>query len=406
MWESNWGFICKGGQLQVGVAVQMPLKLLTSTSFKATPQYQSLDVASSTNVTLGTDTAHLYIHYFESDPAMETTMEAVPISVLDSAPTSNSSAPFSNLALGPTSSLLQSLYNAGKISSRSFGLYLGEAAFPSSPLSSNSASGLPWAANGSVTLGGYDAARLRNPVGSFQLQQPPAGPNAFKVTVADVRLTLNNSESETSLVEASTDRADTAFDAYVSTSSVPMVLPSQILDNLKDRTANLPPTSNLTLSFVLKTSDGSQPFQVFITPSSLTTAITSPPDGSSSFTLGIPFLSSNYMAVDYDTSTFYLAPAVPSAPFISQTTYCPRVTPKPYSRPDVHGFSKQGLIGAVIGGSIGVVAAIALAYCLIGHWWRKRKEERLYGTRGKEIEMDEEETMELTEHRVRFWRRK
>lgn len=337
---------------------------------------------------------------------METTVDAVPVSVLDALPTSNSSAPYSNLALGPKSSLLQSLYNAGKISSRSFGLYIGEASLssPSPEGSLDSISNIPWIVNGSVTLGGYDATRFTAPVRSFQLQQPSAGSSALRVTITDVRLTIDSQQSNTSLAQADTNEAPSAFDAYISTSSIPITLPSQVVDNLKARTANLPPTSNLTLSFVMNTSDGSHPFQTFITPSSLETAIASSSDTSAPFTLGIPFLSSNYLSVNYDTSTFYLASAVTRAPFIGQTTHCPHTTPKAFTAPTGHSFSKQGLIGAVIGGSIGIVAIFSVAYCLIGSWLRRRKEQRLYGSKAKEIEMDAEETVALTEHRFRFWR--
>ncbi|KAL9620964.1 MAG: hypothetical protein Q9160_004617 [Pyrenula sp. 1 TL-2023] len=377
-----------------------------SASFKATPQYQSLDSDDFSNVTLGTDTVHLYTHYFESDPAMETTVQGVPVTVLDALPTTNFSAPYSSLALGPKSSLLQSLYNAGKISSRSFGLYIGEASLSSPPSegSLDSISNIPWTVNGSVTLGGYDATRFKAPVCSFQLQTPSAGSSALQVTITDVRLTIDSQDSDTSLAQADTNKTPTAFDAYISTSSIPITLPSQILDNLKARTADLPPTSNLTLSFIMNTSDGSHPFQTYITPSSLATAIASPSDSSTPFTLGIPFLSSNYLSVDYDTSTFYLAPAVPRASFIGQTTFCPHSTPEPFTEPNGHSFSKQGLIGAVIGGSIGIVAIFSLAYCLIGSWLGRRKEQRLYGSKAKEIEMDAEETQALTEHRFRFWR--
>lgn len=388
--------------------VEMYLDALTPISFKSTPQYQSLDLAASSNITLGTDTVHLYTHFFESDPAMGTNVETVPISILNSLPTSNSSAPFSYLALGPSSSLLRSLYNTGKISSRSFGLYVGEVAFPSTSSSLNSISDVPWTANGSVTFGGYDSARLKNPVGSFQLQQPPNGLNAFKVSVADVRL-ISDSDTDlpdTSLLKASPDKANATFGAYVSTSSIPIVIPSQVLDNLKDRTKDLSTTTNVTISFILNTASGPQPFQVFTTPASIETSFAAPSDGSAPFTLGLPFLSSNYLAVDYDAGSFYLAPAVPSAPFIAQTTLCPQTTPKPYGKPNVHSFSKQGLIGAVLGGSIGVIAALTLSYCFIGRWLRRRKREKLYGGKGKEIELDEEEMTGLTEHRLRFWRKR
>ncbi|KAL9106691.1 MAG: hypothetical protein Q9227_008343 [Pyrenula ochraceoflavens] len=379
-----------------------------STSFRQDPQHQSLDLSSSSNVSIGTDTLHLYTHFFESDGASDTAVPELPVAVLDSPPRasfSNSSADtssvFSTVGLGATSTLLQALYSQGKISSRSFGLYIGQAQLPLP--SSGDIAEVTWHQNGSLTLGGYDSARFADPVTSYHLQEPANGPTALKVQVEALELSFINTEKPaTNLLNSSaTSKSDSNLTAFISTSTAPIVVPSAVLSALESATSGLPRTASISLTVTLSSSNGPANYTIPFTPGdipSLIVATSSPSDPS---LLGLPFLSNTYLTVSYDSNTFYLSPAIPSAPYIIPNTMCPKTTPARYVPPREQDFSKQGLVGAIIGGLIASIALVAVAICGTRSWRRRRAEKKVRFRLGLEEEMEGG----MREHRLRFWRR-
>ena len=379
-------------------------------SFQLVPQHQSLDSTSSSNSTLGTDTLHLYTHFFEENGASDTSVPGLPITVLDSPPSSatiNSSEPplssiFSTVGLGPTSTLLQALYSQGKISSRSFGLYLGQAQLPL-PSSENIAE-VAWSVNGSLTLGGYDSARFADPVTSFPLQEPSDGPTTLKVQINSLNLSIDNNQNKgpADLLPSNlTSGASSGIPAYISASSAPLVLPPAVLSNVESSISGLPSTTSLKLSLSLSSSSGPAIYTIPFTPADLTNLIKPSASDSAPSLLGLPFLSATYLIVSYDSATFYLAPVIPSAPYIIPQTVCPKATPTRYVPPSGHGFSKQGLVGAILGGIIAGIAITGVAICSARSWRRRRAEKQVRFRLGEEEVLGEE----MKEHRLRFWRR-
>lgn len=364
----------------------LPLILITNNNHRWVPKtsYQSLDTTSSDEVTHGQDTIHLYTHYFESDPAWQTSFSNFPLAVTNSGP----SRP-DTVGLGQSSTLLQKLWETGSISSRSFGFYLGTGF--------DRAHGV---INGSTVFGGYDAGRFQGVVHNYTLA--PNAANPFRVHVSSI--TLNDPSGLQKNVSLITDGG---FDAEISTEQYPMSLPSDVTQNFMSALAAEPSDSfdnslrvtkpfNGTMTITL--SDG---FSITLAPEVIANVsgispVAAPSNTTGPFILGGSWLSQVYLMASYDDLTFHLAQAIPEAKFIITRTMCPHVVPQPYIVP-TSGFIAAGLIGAVIGGVIGGSALATVAICVCLNWRRKRNQKKVRyfdGTRGgvkvHEFEVEDE----------------
>ena len=319
-------------------------------------------------------------------------MPTFPISVLSS---SNDTRP-GTLGLGPTSTLLTHLYDQGHISSRAFSLYIGTG----SPKIGGDI-------NGSLVLGGYDAARFEGEVWNFTLQNPKTAP--FTVNVEELILEdpiqpgKNVSLLEGASGGGSDDTAGSqkGFDAQLSTDAYPLTLPPAIFERFAsltkaksdaDGALTLPASFSSTLTLVL-----SNGLRVTLPPEILRNNVTGHAavsnntyPSSSTATLGTALLTQLYLTVNYDDNTFHLAHAVQNAPFILPRTSCPKIAPIAYVKPKVSAFMKGGLVGAIVGGVIGGSAILTLLGALIVGRWRQRKErERAASNKAFELEMEE-----------------
>jgi Eukaryotic aspartyl protease len=321
--------------------------------------------STSTIAETGTDVLHLLEHFYEDDIPTETNLASFPLQLLSNYTSTQSPffGPGGLLGLGPSSTLLSALVQSGKIASRSFGLYLGTAYPPA---------GGP--TNGSLTLGGYDGARFQHPVQSFPLDTSDSAGSALKINVPQITVS-NTTSPSIAILKGST----TAFDAYLSTSQYEMTLPASI-------SAALAQALNATVSGnTLLISDTVAANLTISLPNNLTltfpsTILTSNPiafSESGPYILGSSFLSIVYFAVSYDslTPTFFLAPAVQDATFVSPKPLCANTIPTPQSAAHISFFVRNGLIGLVIGASVGGSALVLLMFAMLRSWgkWRERK---------------------------------
>jgi hypothetical protein len=310
----------------------------------------------------GQDTIYFYTHYFQSDPAWETSFTDMPLKV-----TMNGSSRPDTIGLGPSSTVLQKLWSSGAISSRSFGFYLGTGF--------DRAKGV---INGSTIFGGYDAGRFEGTVYNYTLTPNVANP--FRVHVSSITL-----DDPTGIVRNVPLVSDDGFDAEISTEQYPMSFPPSVTSRFVDALAAEETDSEDGSLRVTKPFNGtmtitlSSGFSIKLAPSvvanvsniSPVQATSNSSSSSGPFILGGSWLSQVYLMVNYDDKSFHLAQAVPEAKFIVTKTMCPRVVPQPYVAPKV-GFVTGGLIGAVIGGVIGGSALATVAICFCLSWRRKR----------------------------------
>ncbi|KAI9757522.1 MAG: hypothetical protein M4579_003435 [Chaenotheca gracillima] len=342
------------------------LETRLSTTWKSTPDYRSTDSddQSSRSAFFGTDKLHVYTHFFEVDPASQTVVDDFPVKVV-SAGDSNPGW----LGLGLGSTLLDKLYTNGLISSRSFSFYVGT--------SQARAGGQ---INGSVTLGGYDASRFTGTVHNYSISGNSRNP--FQVRVSDIIIDgVDGKPSNISLLDKnrfSNISEDAAgFDAEISSEQWPLSLPYEVTQNFKellnaessdapDGSLRLKSPFNGTMSIIL--SDGfkvSIPAELLYNTSGLTAVADRPRQSNASIALSSAWLSQVYLMADYEAHAFHLAQAVLEAPFISMRTTCPKIVPLPYQDPPRSGFSKFGLVGAIVGGVIGFLALCTALVCIV-----------------------------------------
>lgn len=224
-----------------------------------------------------------------------------------------------------------------------------------------------------------------------------AGSSPLSVRVKDIVISeTNNPNANVSLFDPAafpsmTSRPD-AFDAQITTDQYPLSLPYALTQNFISRVgaeedaANtwgdssliVPSGFNGSLTIVLD--DG---FSVTLPPSVLTNAsnITPvqarPKNATSPFYLSTAFLTQVYLMADFERQSFFLASAVQKNNFVMPTTFCPGATPAAYQRPTTNAFLKQGLIGAVIGGVLGVIGIAICAYCFVASCRRRVAERRV-----------------------------
>lgn len=283
--------------------------------------------------------------------------------------------------MGPSSTLLQDLASREMIAGKTYSLYIGQGF--------DRAGGK---VNGSNVFGGYDSGRFSGTPHQYPMNMNSVTP--MSVRIKDIIVTQTQDGANQSLFNAQDfpDMKSTpqTFEAQLSTEQFPLSLPYQITQNFigaasarkdnywGDNSLKAASTFNATLSIVLE--DG---FTVTIPPevlrnfSDITPIQSRNEDDNSPFVLGSAFLGQVYLMADYDSSTFFLAPAVQNNNMVMPVTFCPKSVPVAYVRPKQDQWVSQGLIGAVIGGVVGGFGCLAVMYCLYVSWLRKSDERRL-----------------------------
>ncbi|KPI36371.1 uncharacterized protein AB675_2950 [Cyphellophora attinorum] len=350
---------------------------------------KNLSIAPADVAAMGNDTLRIYEHYFDPSPPMLHNITDFPVTELTDYKSNRSSwyGPSGQLGLGADAPILSRLVEQGAISTRSFGLYVGTA-YPR-------AGG---AINGSLTLGGFDSGRLEGDAYNYTLTtdyDAGAGETPFRVEVQSVVLNdLSDNNSSTTL-------SSEPFDAFLTTDQYSMSFPQSITDAFLKRTSTdpevrendfsepslyLPETANFSLTINL-----SSGLRVIIPPEELrnvsnaspispptllsssansTTSLSGPP------LLGSSFLAHLYLSVNYDAEpspAFYLNDARPHGPYVMTQPLCASDSvPVGVEPVKVSSWSRKGTIGAVLGGVIGGVALVVVAWwCWVGQRWRR-----------------------------------
>lgn len=277
------------------------------------------------------------------------------------------------LPLGQNSSFLAAVTEANVAPSKAWGLWVGDRSL--SP------------ADGTLTVGGYDSSRVAGnfttfPLGDWTLQQPCP----LQVTVSSIMYNQPNGSSElltsnnmVACIEPNSDRLTFTPDVVENFANITGYNPS--FADLTYPTAQAP-DGNLTITLdnnhttVIPNSElvalkrGSDEFGHYeITNSSIVeTSITYNAQSDPTTTqpiLGGTYLTFNYLVVDYESGQFQMAPAVqgnqPTNPQAIKTICTPKSavssTPSPQK--------KSTETGAIVGGTVGGVAALATTGVLV-----------------------------------------
>ncbi|KAI1615321.1 aspartic peptidase domain-containing protein [Exophiala viscosa] len=356
-----------------------------SQTYSSASSYKTLDNLGSIPATIletAYDTFNLFTHYFDPSPPNLTTISQFPLTVLSnySANASPWFGPAGLLGLGPSSVLLQRLYDMNLISSRSFGLYMGTAY--------QQANG---AMNGSLTLGGYDSGRFDGDVYNYTISSANSdGANSpFKVTIAQMTLTT---------ADGNKTEFSNQFDAYITTSQYALTLPSAITQQFADSTGatasndgldvlQLPSGFDATLTITLaggfnvtydaqwlRNVSNNSPISAAPISSTSTNATSSPAN-----LLGTAFLSSIYFMANYDSHPpqFQLASALTDAQFVQTQTLCPDTVPTPAPTTNISSFTRAGLTGAIIGGVIGGMGLTFVFWYTLRRCYQRRERRRV-----------------------------
>ncbi|KAH8731762.1 aspartic peptidase domain-containing protein [Phaeosphaeriaceae sp. PMI808] len=349
-----------------------------STSFVPQPNFQTQDRASNGTFSgfFGQDSLRLYTHFFETEGASQTLLENSTLEIA----TQGSITP-GRVGMGSSSTLLRDLAARDIIAGKTYSLYIGQGF--------DRAGG---AVNGSNVFGGYDSGRF---VGTpHQYQMNIANVNPMRVRIKDIIITNLKDNSNTSLFDQAvfTDMKSRAadFEAQITTEQFPISFPYQITRNFisrlgaekdnywGDNSLKLKNPFKGSLSIVLE--DGftvTLPPEVLMNASNITPIQDRAEDSKAPFFLGAAFLGQVYLMADYETNNFFLAEAVQKNNMVMPMSFCPKATPEAYQRPAQSQWQRQGLIGAVIGGVIGGIGALAAIYCLWVTWLRKKDEHKL-----------------------------
>ncbi|KAH6638951.1 aspartic peptidase domain-containing protein [Boeremia exigua] len=349
-----------------------------STTFVEYQDFKSLD--ADVNNTLkgyfGQDVLRLYTHFYETDGASQT---LVPNSTIEAA-TGGDIIP-GRVGMGPSSTLLQDLAGQETIAGKTYSLYIGQGF--------DRAGGK---VNGSNVFGGYDSGRFTGEPHQYPMNLNNV--NAMSVRIKDIVLTQTAGGANQSLFDPKDfpDMKSTpqTFEAEITTEQFPLSLPYQITQNFikavtgqkdnhwGDNSLKAASSLNATLSIILE--DGftvTFPPEVLRNYSDITPIQDREETSNAPFLLGSAFLGQVYLMADYDSSNFFLAPAVQKNNMVMPVTFCPKTTPAAYERPKQSAWQSQGLIGAVLGGVIGGLGCLAALYCLYISWLRKSDERRL-----------------------------
>jgi hypothetical protein len=354
------------------------------------PNTQTLDPSGNSTFKgfFGQDIIRLYTHYFETDAASATLLENSTIEVA----TQGAIIP-SRVGVGSSSTLLRDLAARDLIAGKTYSLYIGQGF--------DRAGGV---VNGSNVFGGYDSGRFTGTPSKYPMNI--ANVNPMSVGIKDIIITDSKDNSNVSLFDNKvfTDMKApaAAFEAQITTEQFPLSLPYQITKNFiarlgaqqdnrwGDNSLKLKNAFNGTMTVVLE--DGftvTFPPEVLMNASNITPVEDRPEDSKKPFMLGSAFLGQVYLMADYESDNFFLAQAVQKNNMVMPVTFCPKTTPVAYERPQQSNWQKQGLIGAVIGGVIGGLAALAALYCLWVSLLRRKDERRLH----RELEKNRQSKM-------------
>ncbi|KAF2276556.1 acid protease [Westerdykella ornata] len=346
-----------------------------STSFQENDNFKSLDNSRFTgSSSFGQDTLRLYTHYFETDGASQTLVENSTIEIAEK----GSIAP-GIVGMGLSSTLLQSLVSKDIIAGRTYSLYIGQGF--------DRAGG---AVNGSNTFGGFDAGRFTEPVHAYKMKESNTSP--FTVRVKDITITSPDGRNVSLLDKSVFQNTDAGpFDAQLTTDQYPLSLPFSVTENFKrqlnarpdpenrfgDDSLQLPAPFAGSMTIVLD--DGfsvTLPGEVLSNASNISPVQNRARNDSRPFYLSTAFLTQVYLMADFDSYTFFLAPAVQKNNIVMPTTFCPKSIPRPYVWPKQSAWVRNGLIGAVIGGVFGGIGIGIVGFCFWAAWVRRRAERR------------------------------
>jgi hypothetical protein len=319
---------------------------------------------------VGTDTLHIYTHYFEINPPTSTNVSDAPVQFANSGTVSPGV-----VGLGPSSTIMQRLVDLGLAAARTHGLYIGTGM--------NRAGGV---INGSNTWGGYDSGRFKGPVHTYDMDL--SNVDALPVTVSNILL---DDPTNPSIHNISLMGSETPFIARITTDQYPLSLPYSITQkfvstlsaapsNTSDKSLQLTKPFNGTMTIIL--SDGfniTLPTSTMYNSSSLTPIAAQDDQNSTGpYYLSTAYLSQVYLMLDYESAKFHLAQAILENAYVIPVPFCPGSTPVPYNYgKKISTFLAKGLIGAVLGGVIGGLAMITLLVVLLVGWRNQKRNQRL-----------------------------
>lgn len=336
----------------------------------------------------GQETLRLYTHYFETDGASQTVVENSTILVAEQ----GSIIP-ARVGVGSSSTLLRDLAAQDMVAARTYSLYIGQGF--------DRANG---SVNGSNVFGGYDSGRFTGVPHKYPMNL--ANINPMSLRVKDIVITNSVDNGNVSLFDNkvfTNMKPQQNFEAQITTEQFPISFPYEITKNFidhlgagKDNTwgdnsLKLKNPFNGTLSIVLE--DGftvTIPAEVLVNASNITPIQDRDEKSTEPFYLGAAFLGQVYLMADFETSNFFLAPAVQKNNMVMPQPFCPKSTPVAYERPQQSQWQRQGLIGAVVGGVIGGMGILAAAYCIWITWMRKKDERNLK----RELKKNQQQKME------------
>ncbi|KAI9697500.1 MAG: hypothetical protein M1820_007766 [Bogoriella megaspora] len=344
-----------------------------STTWQPNHSYTAKDSSTGDNVTFGQDTLHMYTHFYTNDPASDTNVTNFTISLA----TGGDENP-GIVGLGPSSTLLQTLVDKSMIAGKTVSIYPGNAM--------NRTGG---DAIGSTIYGGFDSSRFTGEIHKSTMD--PYKPSPFTVTVVDIKIDDLRGDGTSLLDRArfpNLSEETLAFDAEISMDDYEMFFPYEITQNFRSLLkaglgANVAENDDESLvlsspfdgSMTITLSNG---FSVTL-PGNITSngdnvlAVKSRDKNSTApFILGISWLTQVYLMIDYDHSVFYTAQVIPEVPFNTPRTFCPGVLPVQYQPPHMGGLDTAGIAGAVVGGVIGGIALLTLAFCIWRAWMQRR----------------------------------
>ena len=289
------------------------------------------------------------------------------------------------LPLGQNSSFLVAVTEANVAPSKAWGLWAGDRSLAP--------------ADGALTIGGYDPARVAGdfttfPVGNWTLRQPCP----LQVTVSNITYTFQNG---TSILLTSGD-----LDVCIEPFQDRFTFPPDVVQKFANATnynssyggltypTDQAPDGSLTITLdnnyttIVPNSElvtlerGSDKFGHYvITNSSVVQteiSYTSQSDPSTVLpVLGGIYLTFNYLIVDYESGHFQLAPAVPGSQPTSAQALKPLCTQTPTSAPSVvptPSPKSNSNAGAIAGGVVGGVAGLAIIGALAFFYLRHRRQ--------------------------------
>lgn len=232
-------------------------------------------------------------------------------------------------------------------------------------------------ANGSLTFGGYDSARMAGKVHTYPMDV--ASRDFMPVTVQDIVLDDpgNGTLRNVSIMEGG------AFEARITTDQYPMRLPTAVTQRFTDllgaTSSNEADGSLYAPQFAgtmrIRLSDG---FEItlngsaVVIPSGLT-VVQENTDDAGPFYLSIAWLSQVLLTLDYDAQQFHVSEAIQHDTYIVPRTLCAGAIPIAFNYGAKNSsFVKNGMVGVVIGAVVAsLAAAVALLWTFV--WWRRNR---------------------------------